>query len=233
VLTADVDEGPTFFDGFDYFTGWDPTHGFVPYVDAEGARAQNLTHISDEDTAILRVDTSDKNATTGRRSVRILSKKTYTAGLFIFDIIHSPHGCATWPALWLSDLDTWPAGGEIDVMESVNVGDTGNQMTLHTTGGCKIGRHRSRKQTGEVMSNDCYNGTNYNQGVRRSGSGEFIRRDLQCQRRWCIRPRSTLRRHTHLDVQSRRHHLRHVDPPPRSFEMGNPSGRLSEPRVRH
>jgi hypothetical protein len=101
---------------------------------------------------------------TGRRSVRISSKKTYTAGLFIFDIIHSLHGCATWPALWLSDLDTWPAGGEIDVMESVNVGDTGNQMTLHTTGGCKIGKRRSRKQAGEVISNDCYNGTNYNQG---------------------------------------------------------------------
>jgi hypothetical protein len=49
-------------------------------------------------------------------------------------------------------------------MESVNVGDTGNQMTLHTTDRCKIGKHRRRKQTGEVISHDCYNGTNYNQG---------------------------------------------------------------------
>ena len=135
--------------------------------------AQNLTQISNNTlegslaiggTAILRVDTSDKNATTGRRSVRISSKKTYSSGLFIFDVLHSPYGCATWPALWLSDLETWPTGGEIDVMETVNVGDTGNHMTLHTTDGCKMGKHRRRKQTGETLSHDCHNSTNYNEG---------------------------------------------------------------------
>jgi hypothetical protein len=156
-----ADTGATFFDNFDYFTGHDPTHGFVHYVDNEGSVAQNLTHISSTTqnnslgtggTAIVRVDTSDKNATVGRRSVRISSKAIYSSGLFIFDVLHSPYGCATWPALWLADLETWPTGGEIDVMETVNVGDTGNHMTLHTTDGCKMGKHRRRKQTGQTLS---------------------------------------------------------------------------------
>jgi len=42
-------------------------------------------------------------AGTGRNSVRIGSKKQYTKGLFIFDIKHTPTGCGTWPALWLSE----------------------------------------------------------------------------------------------------------------------------------
>ncbi|KAF2641009.1 hypothetical protein P280DRAFT_468689 [Massarina eburnea CBS 473.64] len=136
--------------------------------------AQNLTltsnttspthTLSSDGTAILRVDTSDKNATTGRRSVRITSKSTYTTGLFIFDVLHSPYGCSTWPALWLSDIANWPLNGEVDVMETVNMGDTGNQMTLHTTKGCEIGKSRKRKQTGAAMSYDCFNGTNSNEG---------------------------------------------------------------------
>ncbi|KAF2680777.1 glycoside hydrolase family 16 protein [Lentithecium fluviatile CBS 122367] len=169
----DTYAGDTFFDNFDYFTGYDPSHGFVHYVDSEGSVTQNLTSTSNttradslasKGTAILRVDTSDENATTGRKSVRISSKKTYSSGLFIFDVLHSPYGCATWPALWLSDLETWPTGGEVDVMEAVNVGDTGNQMTLHTTGGCKIGKHRRRKETGTAISYDCHNTTNGNEG---------------------------------------------------------------------
>ncbi|KAJ4298902.1 hypothetical protein N0V90_004145 [Kalmusia sp. IMI 367209] len=173
-----LDTGDTFFDEFDYFTGYDPTHGFVHYVDAEGSKAQNLTvsnssvqsnSLSTKGTAFLRVDSVDKNATTGRRSVRITSRKTYDAGLFIFDVAHSPYGCGTWPALWLSDPYNWPTHGEIDVVEAVNMGDTGNQMTLHTTDGCKIGKHRRRKQTGETQTYDCYNATNYNAGCGVTG----------------------------------------------------------------
>lgn len=115
-------------------------------------------------TYVLRVDTTDKNATTGRRSVRLTSTRTYSSGLFIFDILHSPFGCATWPALWLSDPNNWPTNGEIDVMESVNVGDTGNQMTLHTSSGCQIGKNRKRKQTGKAISYSCVNTTNGNEG---------------------------------------------------------------------
>ena len=136
--------------------------------------AQNLTStsnttsstrtLSGDGTAILRVDTSDKNATTGRRSVRITSRAAYTTGLFIFDVLHSPYGCATWPALWLAEIPNWPFDGEIDVMEAVNVGNRGNQMTLHTSKGCKIGKHRKRKETGTAISYDCWNATNANEG---------------------------------------------------------------------
>lgn len=42
--------------------------------------------------------------------------------------------------------------------------DTGNHMTLHTTQGCKIGKHRRRKQTGVAETLDCWNATNYNAG---------------------------------------------------------------------
>jgi hypothetical protein len=35
-------------------------------------------------------------------SVRLLSRKLYKGGLFIFDIEHCPVGCGVWPALWLN-----------------------------------------------------------------------------------------------------------------------------------
>lgn len=114
----DTYSGANFFDNFDYFTGYDPAHGFVHYVDREGSAALNLTYAT-ADSAILRVDTSETNATTGRKSARISSKTQYNTGLFIFDVINSPYGCSTWPALWLyGDQATWPAQGEIDVMVS-------------------------------------------------------------------------------------------------------------------
>lgn len=78
---------------------------------------------------MLRVDTSDQNAANGRQSVRITSKDTWDNGLFIFDVIHTPYGCATWPALWLSDVPNWPEHGEIDVMENVNQATDGNIMS--------------------------------------------------------------------------------------------------------
>jgi hypothetical protein len=97
----------------------DPANGFVHYADPDWAgryvrrlydegkakadRAlQNLTP-STATSTFLKVDTSlgVNEASTGRLSVRLSSKTTYDKGLFIFDIKHTPHGCATWPALWL------------------------------------------------------------------------------------------------------------------------------------
>jgi hypothetical protein len=117
---------------------------------------------------VLRVDTTVNNntvpnASTGRFSVRLNSKKQYATGLFIFDVIHTPLGCGTWPALWLSDAANWPTNGEIDVMEAVNVvGDTSNQMTLHTTKDCSM--NVKRKETGKSLSTTCLNSTNADGG---------------------------------------------------------------------
>jgi hypothetical protein len=104
------------------------------------------------------------NASTGRFSVRISSKKQYgTDNLFIFDVKHTPMGCGTWPALWLVDENNWPANGEIDVMEAVNVvSDAQNQMTLHTSKGCSM--DVKRKETGKVLKTNCLNSTNGNAG---------------------------------------------------------------------
>lgn len=94
---VDTYSGTTFFDDFDYFTGYDPSSGFVHYVDSSVATSTqyNLTYAS-SDSAVLRVDTSDTDASTGRYSVRITSKKQYNSGLFIFDVLNVPYGCSTW-----------------------------------------------------------------------------------------------------------------------------------------
>lgn len=150
-----VDEysGPTFFNQFNYFTEEDPTKGFVIYVNETTATRLNLTHAT-ESSAILRVDAQTRNAKHGRNSVRIESKKTYDEGLFIFDIIHTPFGCGTWPALWLTDGYNWPKNGEIDVLETTNEGSHGNEVTLHTTKGCSM-KDVKRKQTGQILSKKC------------------------------------------------------------------------------
>jgi hypothetical protein len=68
---------------------------------------QNLTYAT-ESTAVVKVDTtvgpdSEPNASTGRFSVRLESKAQYGPGLFLFDVKHTPYGCGTWPALWLTE----------------------------------------------------------------------------------------------------------------------------------
>ncbi|KAI1504117.1 concanavalin A-like lectin/glucanase domain-containing protein [Biscogniauxia marginata] len=172
---SDEYTGSTFFDKFDYFTGYDPAEGFVHYVPREQAEQLNLTYASDQ-TAVLRVDTSvgpgsTPDASTGRFSVRVESKTQYENGLFIFDVKHTPFGCGTWPALWLVDVNDWPTNGEIDVMEAVNQATDGNQMTLHTTEGCTMGGVR-RKMTGSSLQGTCYNGTNGNAGCGVRGEAD-------------------------------------------------------------
>ncbi|CAL5867668.1 uncharacterized protein PFLUO_LOCUS1887 [Penicillium psychrofluorescens] len=158
---VDTYEGPSFFDNFDYFSDEDPTKGFVVYVDEETAEYLNLTFATDT-SAVLRVDSSTPYAPDGRNSVRIESKSTYDTGLFIFDILHTPYGCATWPALWLTDGYNWPNNGEIDIVEANNKGTEGNEITLHTTAGCSM--DVKRKETGSPHYTSCGNDTHGNSG---------------------------------------------------------------------
>lgn len=102
--------------------------------------------------------------------MRITSKKFYSRGLFVFDIVNAPYGCSTWPALWLTDPSNWPTNGEIDVLEAVNGATTGNLMALHTSKGCKM--DQKREETGKVITKDCYSGTNTNTGCGVQGPQE-------------------------------------------------------------
>jgi hypothetical protein len=119
---------------------------------------------------VLKVDTtfSGSEAASGRQSVRVTSKNTYADGLFIYDVIHTPYGCGTWPALWLTDPSNWPEHGEIDVVEAANAGTFGTQSTLHTSKGCSMGV--KRKESGSVDQKDCYNEANDNSGCGVKGT---------------------------------------------------------------
>jgi len=127
--------GNTFFSGWDFFTGADPTNGNVQYVDQTTAQSSNLTSINSAGNAIMRVDTTPK-VSGSRSSVRIQTQYSFTGGLVIMDSVHMPTGCGTWPAFWTNG-PTWPQTGEIDIVEGVN-DYTNNQATVHTNSGCEL-----------------------------------------------------------------------------------------------
>ncbi|KAL9622492.1 MAG: hypothetical protein Q9160_003168 [Pyrenula sp. 1 TL-2023] len=185
-LTHDY-SGEGFFAGFEFFNDKDPTNGFVKYIDdsaANSAKLAGMLHVqglSDSKVqgeqaaskpAYMGVDFETENPPApGRQSIRISSKESFNHGLFVADIQHMPAAtCGVWPAYWLladPSKYTWPAGGEIDILEGVNTG-TSNQMTLHTSQGCSIpqsGNSSSSPKnnadatfTGHVVNADCISG---------------------------------------------------------------------------
>jgi beta-glucanase (GH16 family) len=104
--------GSGFFDGFSYFTGGDPTHGFVQYLDQSTAQSSNLVY-TQNGQVIIKADNTTVTPN-GRPSVRIVSNASYNKGLFLLDLEHMPTGCGTWPAFWMVGPN-WPNSGEIDV----------------------------------------------------------------------------------------------------------------------
>lgn len=90
---------------------------------------------------------------------------------------------------WSSALSaTWPAGGEIDTFEGVNLQST-NRMALHTFSGCNLTRSSSSAPyTGSVNSTDCYvedddnngcvvvdgNSTSYGEAFAKAGGGVWV-----------------------------------------------------------
>ncbi|KAI1613799.1 endo-1,3(4)-beta-glucanase [Exophiala viscosa] len=128
--------GDSFFSMFDFFTGTDPTNGYVNYVDQSTAQSDGL--ISTNGSAIyMGVDHTNVASGSGRSSVRLTSTKSYTHALILLDLEHMPGGvCGTWPAFWTVGPN-WPNSGEIDIIEGVN-SQVGDSMALHTGSGCSI-----------------------------------------------------------------------------------------------
>lgn len=137
--------GQDFFQGWNWETENDPTHGRVNYVNQTDALTKGLTYgtlfrasrqflllfgslfspgtfSADGNTFVMRADDwsiVDPSAR-GRDSVRISSQTAYGDSVIVLDLAHMPAGCATWPAFWtLSQQGPWPNGGEIDIIEGM------------------------------------------------------------------------------------------------------------------
>lgn len=168
-------QGNNFFDAWDFFTGSDPTHGLVDYVDEQTARSSGLLEVNNHGNAVMRVETTE-SVSGPRQSVRITTQSSFNGGLVVMDSVHMPTGCGTWPAFWTNGPD-WPNGGEIDIVEGVN-NFTNNQATIHTNVGCTLPSASSTTLaiSGNVVGGtDCAALTTGNQGcgIRASTNNSF------------------------------------------------------------
>ncbi|KAF9893484.1 hypothetical protein FE257_010796 [Aspergillus nanangensis] len=149
-LQDDYGTGDTFFDNFDFYTGGDPTNGYVSYVDRSTASSSGLINTSGG-SVYIGVDSTNVASAPGRQSVRLSSTKTYNHGLVILDLAHMPGSvCGSWPAFWMLGPD-WPNNGEIDIIEGVNEQST-NAVALHTSTGCTI---NDSGFSGKLQTSNC------------------------------------------------------------------------------
>ncbi|KAL1980751.1 hypothetical protein VTN96DRAFT_3558 [Rasamsonia emersonii] len=152
VLSDDYGNGMDFFSKWTFFTGSDPTNGYVTYVDQATAQSAGLISADANNSVYIGVDHTNVASGSGRQSVRLTSINTYTHGLIILDLAHMPGSvCGSWPAFWTVGAN-WPNGGEIDIIEGVNQ-QTTDAMTLHTSDGCTI---NDSGFTGTLSTSNCY-----------------------------------------------------------------------------
>ncbi|KAJ7627648.1 glycoside hydrolase family 16 protein [Mycena polygramma] len=146
--------GLTFFDNWDFYGNYDNlTLGDVVWLDEADAFTQQLALVNAAGNVIIKVDNfSNVPFNQKRNSVRITTKSTYDLGsLWIIDAVHLPYGCSVWPSIWTMG-PAWPAGGEIDIIEAINL-ELNNQYALHTTSGCI--HTTPADQTGTSTLTDC------------------------------------------------------------------------------
>lgn len=158
---VDMYEGQAFLDQwkFETYPNGDPTHGFVNYQSQADALNKKLAIVDGKTLTLAVDDFTPLKSGQNRDSVRISSKKTYNSGLFIADFAAMPAACGAWPAWW-SVGPNWPHGGEIDVIEGVDVKGS-NRMTLHTGDSCTIDR---AQQTGKAAGTECKSSNGDNNG---------------------------------------------------------------------
>ncbi|KAJ1599279.1 hypothetical protein NDA14_005963 [Ustilago hordei] len=147
--------GNDFFSNFEWFTDKDPTNSLVNYQSQSNAQSQNLSFVDGDGHFVMAVSTTPV-ALEGRNSVRITSKQSYSDGVYILNVTHVPIGCATWPAFWTAteNLDSWPIGGEIDIMENANNEYKANLVSAHTSSSCTTPTSIS-DATGTVAYTNC------------------------------------------------------------------------------
>ncbi|KAK8051425.1 hypothetical protein PG993_002810, partial [Apiospora rasikravindrae] len=157
--------GQALLDGFSFFTGKDPSNGFVNFTDylrsyqsQAAATAQGLVSIDEYNRVRLGVDSYNNYTVSdvGRPSVRLTSYQGFTHGLFIADFAHMPAStCGLWPAFWAFNNDqngaNWPLGGELDIIEGANTASR-NLFSAHTAPGCKLPKDGF---TGQQGSKNC------------------------------------------------------------------------------
>ena len=176
----------SFANMFDFYTGADPTNGYVTYVDQSTAESTGLFS-TNNGSIYIGVDSTNVASGSGRNSVRLSSTASYNHGLIILDLAHMPGGqCGTWPAFWMLGPD-WPNNGELDIIEGVNSA-TENTMTLHTNSGCSITNTGSfsgsvatsncdvkapNQATNQGCSIDTTNGATYGAGFNAQGGGVY------------------------------------------------------------
>ena len=95
----------------------------------------------------------------------MVSDETFSEGLFVFDTNRIPYGCGAWPAFWTSG-PSWPAGGEIDVIEHVH-NSRHTDHTLHTSSGCDY----SSVSTSGQITGTWGSSKNCNAGNAQTGCG--------------------------------------------------------------
>lgn len=95
-------QGASFFDGWDFFTWPDPTHGQVNFLSKGQAYDKGLVSTTASGSTILKVDDwSWLGAGQNRDSVRITSKEQFREGtMIVMDAAKMPHGPGVWPAFW-------------------------------------------------------------------------------------------------------------------------------------
>lgn len=157
--------GQNFFDNWSYYGNYDNlTNGDIIWVNQTVADGSpQLTYINGAGNAIVKVDNSTTVPYNDKRnSVRLTSNDKLGLGtVIVFDVLHVPFGCSVWPSLWTKAVgNLWPAGGEIDIFEAVNL-QTANQMALHTTTGCT---KANATQTGTTGNANCDNNSSTGAG---------------------------------------------------------------------
>eukprot|EP00965_Chrysotila_dentata_P243728 6205586-Pleurochrysis_carterae.AAC.2 len=161
------------FQGKNFFEGWafgehDWTAGSSQYMNRSVAEAERMIEARDTH-AIIR--TGGRGDFLRRKSVRLTTQDSWMYALVALRFTHVPYGCGVWPAFWMnSGSGHWPDGGELDILEYVNFGDS--RISFHTGGSkhCKLEpaviQDCDDFETGRVSYN-CY--TDYEAGLNGCG----------------------------------------------------------------